>query len=73
MCNSVCVSIVCVCDELCLLRQINTKGIRAATELEAYELCTLSNLPLIRERENEGEKLTERGEGENNRERRRGK
>lgn len=32
---------VCVCRILCLWRQINTNGMRAATALGAYELCTL--------------------------------
>ncbi len=60
----VCVCVcVCVCDVLCLLRQINTKGIRTATKLEAYELCTPSNLSLIRELENDGGKRTKRGGG----------
>lgn len=46
---SVCVLSLCVPDVLCLLRQINAKGIRTATELEAHELCTLSNLSLTTE------------------------
>lgn len=46
---SVCVLSLCVPDVLCLLRQINAKDIRTATELEAHELCTLSNLSLITE------------------------
>lgn len=50
-CNVCVVLSLCVSDVLCLLRQINAKGIRAATELEAHELCTLSDLSLIRERE----------------------